>query len=1117
MKNVITIFAIFAVIIYPNLLFAQDNWEVYTTSNSGLCSDSVFSIYKDSDNNLWFGTSEGVSKFDGGVWTSYTSNNSPLQSGSFVYKIIQYNNNYYFGGSQGLIKFDGTNWDIITGAQVSSMDFDNSGNLWFGTLGSGLYKYDGVNLINYTSFNSPLPSEDIRDVKKDKNGNIWIAMTGWYSSSPAGIGKFDGLNWQFFNSQNSILSNENIYSITEDKNGNLWFGADSLLLFKFDGTNWFRYDLSEQITSNWISCLDADSEGTIWAGLGPNYGAQGIIKFDGINITRYDQSAGYPINDDIHDLKIDNSDNIWTGTWHGLVKLYNGPKINIESLTTTDSLRSLTGVNLQWSYQFQNNINIEYSTDNGSNWLLIAGNVYIQNNLYSWKVPVVAPASNQCKIRISDVNNSNNKIESNSFTIYAKVETPVFTPDGGIKNNTVSVSISCATTDADIYYTTDGNEPSLGATKYSSPVYINKNTELKVKAYKSNWVESDLNTADYQMKVAEVSFNPEPGTYTNPFYITMNTVTDSAVIYYTLNGSQPNQSSAIYSDSLDIYINNNTNVRAIAFRQNFDSSTVAIGDYNFSGFNINAVIKTDSVWIDSDFNGYEERMVDGSESTITNDTFSYLIWTVNGDSAGNGTKVNLKLKTGTNKIVLIAAGYKGENGWDTAIVNVYSSKLKTNGGIYSAPAQINNDNFIVTSTDDKVYQFDSTGTVNWNILTGGDIQSTTCISDQNNIYVGSTDTRLYSFDQEGTPKWDKAMGGIITSSPSAGKDGVVYVGISTGRLYALDKNGTVIWNVQTGGAIVSSPAVSLNGDVYVGSCDKKLYSVNKDGKINWIFTTGDSIFSSPAIGNDSCIIFGSNDGYIYKLNPLGSKVWSYYVGGRIKSSPIIGNNGKVIFGSSNSEVICLNKNGSLSWKYSTNAPVYGTAAISNYGQILIGDDNGKLYSLNEYGQLLWYFKIGSPIESPILITDYNLAIFGNLNGEVYTLKLNPSGSTKIAASNYAWPTFKGNNKRTGNKSEILTGINENNSNEVKEYTLAQNYPNPFNPSTIINYQVPASGLVTIKIYDVLGREIATLVNKEKSPGRYTVKFDGSNLASGLYFYRITTNNYIETKKMLLMK
>ncbi len=86
-----------------------------------------------------------------------------------------------------------------------------------------------------------------------------------------------------------------------------------------------------------------------------------------------------------------------------------------------------------------------------------------------------------------------------------------------------------------------------------------------------------------------------------------------------------------------------------------------------------------------------------------------------------------------------------------------------------------------------------------------------------------------------------------------------------------------------------------------------------------------------------------------------------------------------------------------------------------------------------------------------------------------------------------------------------------------EYTLSQNYPNPFNPSTIISYEIPKSGLVTIKIFDVLGREIETLVNEENNPGRYNEKFDGSNLASGLYFYRITSGKFSETKKMLLLK
>ena len=89
---------------------------------------------------------------------------------------------------------------------------------------------------------------------------------------------------------------------------------------------------------------------------------------------------------------------------------------------------------------------------------------------------------------------------------------------------------------------------------------------------------------------------------------------------------------------------------------------------------------------------------------------------------------------------------------------------------------------------------------------------------------------------------------------------------------------------------------------------------------------------------------------------------------------------------------------------------------------------------------------------------------------------------------------------------------------VSSYSLAQNYPNPFNPVTIINYEIPFEKTqVAIRVYDVLGNEVATLVNEEKPNGRYSVKFDGSNLASGVYLYKIQAANYISIKKMLLLK
>jgi len=82
--------------------------------------------------------------------------------------------------------------------------------------------------------------------------------------------------------------------------------------------------------------------------------------------------------------------------------------------------------------------------------------------------------------------------------------------------------------------------------------------------------------------------------------------------------------------------------------------------------------------------------------------------------------------------------------------------------------------------------------------------------------------------------------------------------------------------------------------------------------------------------------------------------------------------------------------------------------------------------------------------------------------------------------------------------------------------LYPNYPNPFNPTTTINYQLPKPGLVTLKIYDILGREVATLENEQKDQGRYSVNFDASRLASGVYIYQIRVDDYVCSKKMLLL-
>jgi len=99
----------------------------------------------------------------------------------------------------------------------------------------------------------------------------------------------------------------------------------------------------------------------------------------------------------------------------------------------------------------------------------------------------------------------------------------------------------------------------------------------------------------------------------------------------------------------------------------------------------------------------------------------------------------------------------------------------------------------------------------------------------------------------------------------------------------------------------------------------------------------------------------------------------------------------------------------------------------------------------------------------------------------------------------------------------LVGVHTISSQVPSSYNLAQNYPNPFNPSTIIKFAIPKAGNVVIKMYDILGREVKTLVNSSLQPGTYSYTVDASDLASGVYLYRITTAGFTKTMKMSLIK
>ena len=186
---------------------------------------------------------------------------------------------------------------------------------------------------------------------------------------------------------------------------------------------------------------------------------------------------------------------------------------------------------------------------------------------------------------------------------------------------------------------------------------------------------------------------------------------------------------------------------------------------------------------------------------------------------------------------------------------------------------------------------------------------------------------------------------------------------------------------------------------------------------------------------------------------------------------------------------------------------------------------GTLVQNVSYGDISEYISVPpSSYSLDITPAGNNSAIVTSLNADLSGLKgetatvfasgfLNPSGNENGPGFGVFAALANGTVVQFG----TLTGV-ENSKNSIPtSFNLNQNYPNPFNPSTKITYSIPKSSYVSLKIYNVLGQEVAALVNQQQNAGSYAVNFDASSLSSGIYLYRIQAGSFVSTKKMTLLK
>lgn len=295
-----------------------------------------------------------------------------------------------------------------------------------------------------------------------------------------------------------------------------------------------------------------------------------------------------------------------------------------------------------------------------------------------------------------------------------------------------------------------------------------------------------------------------------------------------------------------------------------------------------------------------------------------------------------------------------------------------------------------------------------------------------------------------------------TWAPTSLNLGTCALAVIENKVFAGVINNGVFVSTNFGGTWTSTSLVNVQVLCFTNQ-GQKIYAGTADGQGLYVSTNGGYNWQQSLTGNHTVVSLASTD--------------------------------DAVFASTLEHGVIFSTNGGLDWKQtSLNHYVY---AFTAYGRNLFaGTENSGVF-LTSDGGTSW-ININTGFNHSPLVMSLFIA-----NGYIF------AGTGRLAI--WRRPL-----------SDVILGMGNTGKNPGM-YELGQNYPNPFNPVTKIKFVVPVTGITVLKVYDMLGREVAALVNERLQPGTYETTFDGSGLNSGVYFYRLTSGDYTEIKKMILVK
>ncbi len=255
---------------------------IYFNENDGLGKGRITGFLEDKKGGLWIGTASGLTYYNGNVFRNFNKNDG-LKEDEVWSIMLDSKENLWIGTIEGIFIYDGEKFNsfempslsvqdtqsILSYNRITAIIEDEKGNIWIGTDGFGICKYDGKNFTHFTKEKDNICDNNIADLLEDSKGNIWIGtMFG-------GISKYDGKTFHNYTKE-GIVKGEEAYAFYEAKNGDIWFAAENQGVYQYNGESFILYAEKDGLESQGILSIFEDKSGHFLLG-----GWKGLFKFDG--------------------------------------------------------------------------------------------------------------------------------------------------------------------------------------------------------------------------------------------------------------------------------------------------------------------------------------------------------------------------------------------------------------------------------------------------------------------------------------------------------------------------------------------------------------------------------------------------------------------------------------------------------------------------------------------------------------------------------------------------------------------------------------------------------------------------------------------------------------------